>query len=155
MKDASVARRYLEDFRAGDRLNVPGEFEMTAERVHDFAATYDPQAIHLDEEAARHEFFGGLVASGWQSLSATARLMVLARPLGETPIIGVAIEGLRFVAPVFPGDVLRVEAEVLEARPSSSQPDRGFLRLRLVTFNQRSERVLQQEWTLLVPRREV
>ena len=155
MKDPGAARRYLEDFRAGVRLQVPGEFEMTPERVHDFAATYDPQAIHLDEEAARREFFGGLVASGWQSLSATARLMVLARPLGDTPLIGVGIEGLRFVAPVYPGDVLRVEAEVLETRPSSSRPDRGFLRLRLVTLNQRAEPVLSQEWTLLVPRRDV
>jgi acyl dehydratase len=146
-------RRYLEDFAAGERLTVPGRFEMTPERVHEFAAAYDPQPIHLDEEAARGEFFGRLVASGWQGLSATARLMVEARPLGETPLIGASIDSLRFVAPVLPGDVLRVEAEVLETRPSRSRPEIGFLRLRLVTLNQREEAVLTQDWNLLVPRR--
>jgi acyl dehydratase len=148
-----VGRRYLEDFAAGDRIEVPGEYEMTPERVRDFASSYDPQSIHLDDEAAAGELFGGLVASGWHSLSATAGLVMRARPLGDEPVIGVAIDGLRFVAPVEPGDVLRVEAEVLEVRPSSSRPERGFLRLRIVTFTQRDEPVLTQEWTLLVPRR--
>jgi acyl dehydratase len=146
-------RCYLDDFAAGERLTVPGRFEMTPERVQEFAAAYDPQPIHLDEEAARGEFFGRLVASGWQGLSVTAWLMVEARPLGDTPLIGASIDNLRFVAPVLPGDVLRVEAEVLETRPSRSRPEIGFLRLRLVTLNQREEPVLTQDWNLLVPRR--
>lgn len=148
-----VTRRYLDDFAAGDRLDIPGHYEMNAERVHEFAAAYDPQAIHLDAEAATGEFFGRLVASGWHGLSATARLMVEARPLGDTPMIGASIEGLRFIAPVVPGDVLHVEAKVLETRQSGSRPDLGFLRLRLVTLNQRDEPVLTQDWTLLVPTR--
>ena len=69
-------RRYLEDFAAGDRLDVPGSYEMTPERVREFAAAYDPQAIHLDAETAAGEFFGRLVASGWHGLAVTARLMV-------------------------------------------------------------------------------
>lgn len=139
---------------AGDRLEIAGEYEMTAERVHEFAARYDPQPIHLDPEAAEVEFFGRLVASGWHGLSATARLMVEARPLGDTPMIGAGIEGLRFIAPIVPGDVLHVEAEVLGVRPSRSRPELGFMSIRVVTLNQRREPVLTQDWTLLLPRRE-
>jgi len=130
---------------------VPGSYEMTPERVREFAGAYDPQAIHLDEEAARGEFFGRLVASGWHGLAATARLMVEARPLGNTPLIGASIDNLKFLAPVLPGDVLRVEAEVLETRASRSRPDRGFMRLRLLTRRQDGTPVLTQEWTLLLP----
>ena len=148
-----MTRRYLDDFAAGDRLAIPGEYEMTPQRVHDFATEYDPQPIHLDPTAATGEFFGRLVASGWHGLSATARLMVEGRPLGDTPLIGVSIDGLRFVAPVLPGDTLRVEAEVLDARPSTSKPDRGFMGIRVVTLNQHGEPVLTQDWTLLLPRR--
>lgn len=148
-----MTRRFLDDFAAGDRLDIPGDYEMTPERVHGFASEYDPQSIHLDPEAARAEFFGRLIASGWHTLAATAGLMMRARPLGAGPVVGAGIDGLRFVAPVEPGDVLRVEAEVIEVRPSSSRPDQGYLRLRIVTLNQRAEQVLTQEWTLLVPRR--
>jgi acyl dehydratase len=126
---------------------------MTPERVHDFAAAYDPQEIHLDPEAAADEFFGQLVASGWHGLSATARLMVEARPLGDTPLIGASIDNLKFVGPVVPGDTLHVEVEVLALRPSRSKLGLGFMQLRVVTLNQRQEPVLTQEWTLLVPRR--
>jgi acyl dehydratase len=150
-----VTRRWLEEFATGDRLAIPGLYEMTPERVQAYAEAYDPQPIHLDAEAAAAEFFVGLVASGWHSLAATARMMVEARPLGDTPLIGASIDNLHFVAPVLPGDTLRVEAEVLETRQSRSRPDVGFLRLRLVTLNQRDEAVLTQDWTLLVPRRPV
>ena len=144
-------RRYLEDFAAGDRLDVPGSYEMTPERVREFAAAYDPQAIHLDAEAAAGEFFGRLVASGWHGLAVTARLMVDARPLGDAPLIGAGIENLKFLAPILPGDVLRVEAVVLDARASRSRPDRGFLRLRLLTRRQVGTPVLTQDWSLLLP----
>lgn len=146
-------RRYLEDFASGDRPDVQGQYELTPERVREYAAAYDPQAIHLDEAAASGEFFGRLVASGWHGLAVTARLMVEARPLGDTPLIGAGIENLRFLAPILPGDVLRVEAEVLGTRPSRSRPERGFLQLRLVTRRQDGTPVLTQDWTLLVPRR--
>ena len=146
-------RHFLEDFAAGDRVEIAGEYEMTPARVREFANAFDPQPIHLDEEAARDEMFGGIVASGWHSLSATMRLVVDARLLGATPLVGVSIENLRYVAAVRPGEVLRASAEVLDVRTSSSQPDRGFMRLRVVTRNQRDEIVLTQDWTLLVPRR--
>ncbi len=152
-RSAPAARRYLEDFSTGDRLPVPGSYEMTPERVREFAAAYDPQPIHLDEAAARREFFGRLVASGWHGLSATARLMVEARPLGDISLIGASIDNLKFLAPILSGDVLSVEAEVLDTRASRSRPERGFLRLRLVTRRSEGTPLLTQDWTLLVPTR--
>jgi acyl dehydratase len=127
---------------------------MTPERVREYAAEYDPQPIHLDEVIARDELFGRLVASGWHSLSATMRLVVDARPLGSAPLVGVGIDALRFLRPVLPGEVLRAEIEVLDVRRSGSRPGQGFLRMRIVTFNQDAAPVLTQDWTLMVPTRE-
>lgn len=146
-------RRYLEDFSAGQRFEAPGEYEMTPERVRTFAEAYDPQPIHLDEAVASAALFGGIVASGWHSLSATMRLIVDAKLLGATPLVGVSIDNLRYLAPVRPGDVLRASAEVLDVRPSASRPERGFMRLRVVTRTQRDEPVLTQDWTLVLPLR--
>jgi acyl dehydratase len=148
-----VNRRYLDDFQPGDRIPSEGEYEMTLERIRDYATEYDPQPIHLDAAAAVQEMFGGIVASGWHSLSVTMQLIVEARPFGGSPIVGVAIENLRFLRPVRTGDVLRAEAEVLSVRRSASRPEQGFLVLRVVTVRQGDEPVLTQDWTLLVPRR--
>ncbi|MDQ3937542.1 MAG: hypothetical protein M3253_02550, partial [Chloroflexota bacterium] len=114
---------------------------------------YDPQGIHLNEQAAHRELFGGIVASGWHSLAATMRLMVEAQPFGPTPLVGVSIDRLRFLQPVRPTDMLRADARVLGVRRSRSRPDQGFLRLRITTHRQGGEPVLTQEWTMLLPRR--
>jgi acyl dehydratase len=147
-------RRYLEDFQAGQRFEAPDVYLVTNERAVEFAREFDPQPIHIDAETAAGDVFGGLVASGWHTLGATARLIVQARPLGATPIVGTGIDNLRFVQPVRSGDVLAAEAEVLDVHPSGSRPDRGYLVLRVVT-RRRSDGaiVLTQDWTLIVPRR--
>jgi acyl dehydratase len=148
-----VVGRYLEDFTVGQVLEPTDEYEMTAERVAAYASEYDPQPIHLDPDAAAHEMFGGIVASGWHSLSVTMRLVVLSQPLGGDPMVGIAIDNLRFLAAVRVGDRLRAQAEVLEVRRSKSQPRRGYLVLRITTRNQDGTPVLTQDWTLLVPLR--
>lgn len=142
--------RYLEDVRVGERIRT-GEFLLTAEFVRDFAAIYDPQPMHLDETAAKRTVFGGLVASGWQTLAITMRLMVEARPLGATPLVGVAVDELRFLRPVRPGDRLYVEAEVLEVRTSRTRPERGTLRLRVETCDREGRPVATQLWTAVLP----
>lgn len=97
--------------------------------------------------------FGGIVASGWHSLSATMRLVVRSQIFGGGPVVGVGIDRLRFLQPVRADDRLRAEAEVLEVRPSRSKSDRGYLVMRITTTRQDGEPVLTQDWTLLVPRR--
>lgn len=151
-----MAGAFLEDFTVGEVIVAQETYEMTAARVAEFATEFDPQPIHLDPEVAAREMFGGIIASGWHSLTATMRLVIRTQIFDGAPVVGVGIDNLRYLRPVRPGDVLRAEAEVLEIRPSTSRPDRGYMRLQIRTFRVNGgEQVLTQDWTLLVPRRAV
>ncbi len=118
-----------------------------------FAAAFDPQPFHLDEAAAKASIFGRLVASGWHTMALTMRLLVEGELRSLWGLVGLGADELRWPRPVFPGDVLRVEWEVLEVRPSLSKADRGTARLRVTTRNQRGEVVLTLITTILLPRR--
>lgn len=148
-----MSGKYLEDFAVGEVIEAAEEYVMTPESIHAFAWEYDPQPIHLDADGAAKEMFGSVIASGWHSLSATMRLMVRSNIFDGAPVIGVGVDNLRYLAPVRPGDRLRARAHVLEVRPSQSKPDRGYLIVRVETFNDRDQQVLTQDWTVLVPRR--
>ncbi|MGE3477819.1 MAG: MaoC family dehydratase [Rhodospirillaceae bacterium] len=137
-KEASVAPRYLEDFAVGDRAET-GRTIVTREMIEAFAELYDPQPMHLDETAAQGTVFGRLIGSGWQTLALTMRLMVDARFLGSTPIVGAEFKEMRFHAPMLPGDTLQANAEILAVRPSKSRPDRGFMDVRVTTKNAAGE----------------
>ena len=143
---------YLEDFAVGQVYRT-GTLRMECERIKSFASEFDPQPYHLDENAARGTIFAGVAASGWHTAAATMRLMVDGdlKPAGG--IIGLGFEEFRWPKPVRPGDELRVESEVLEARPSKSRPDQGLVKLRNTTLNQNGEPVQVTVGSLLVPRR--
>jgi acyl dehydratase len=147
-----LTQHYLEDFAAGQVYGT-GRLRVERERIKSFAAEFDPQPYHLDEEAARNSFFGGLAASGWHTAAITMRLMVEGdlKPAGG--IIGLGFEEFRWLRPVRPGDELRVESEVLEVRSSKSRPDQGLVKLRNTTLNQNGEAVQIVVGSLLVPRR--
>lgn len=146
------APRYLEDFAVGDRTETD-EVVVTREMIKSFAKLYDPQPMHLDEVFARHTIFGELVGSGWQTLAVTMRLLVDARLLGGTPIVGAEFKDTRFHAPVRPGDSLRANAEIVAVRPSKSRPDRGFMDVRVTTMNTAGTTLVTQNWSLVVPSR--
>jgi acyl dehydratase len=145
-------RLYLEDFAVGQVFDS-GRLRVDKEAIMAFAAQFDPQPYHLDEEAARKSVFGGLAASGWHTAALTMRLLVESefRPAGG--ILGVGFEELSWPRPVRPGDELRTKSEVLDVRPSKSRPDRGLIRVRTTTFNQNGEAVQIYTGNLLVPRR--
>ena len=149
----AVVPRYIEDFKVGQVIESSEDYAITPERLAAYAAEYDPQAIHLDAQVAEREMFGGIVASGWHSLSVTMRLIVRSQILGGGPVVGIGIDRLRFLEPVRAGDRLRAEAEVLEVRPSRSRPNRGYVVMRITTRRADGTPVLTQDWTLLVPRR--
>ena len=151
MNDTSEPR-YLEDFSAGDRFPT-GSITVEEDAIVGFAEQFDPQVFHLDREAAARTFFGELVASGWQTAAMTMRLMVDGRFMGATPLIGLGVEALHWPRPVRPGDTLSATIEVLETRPSRSNPARGTIRIRTVTVNQHGETVYEMTSTALVPRR--
>ena len=143
---------YLEDFAVGQKYRS-ARLPVDAAAIKSFANAFDPQPFHLDEEAARSTFFGGLAASGWHTAALTMRLLVESdlRPAGG--IIGARGEELTWPRAVRPGDELELESEVLEVRPSGSRPRQGFVKFRTTTFNQRHEPVQVLVMSLLVERR--
>ena len=151
-RDPGADRRlYLEDLHVGQRF-VSRSHAIDKEQIKAFAAQFDPQAFHLDEEAAKTTWFGGLAASGWHTAAITMRLLVD----GGAPIAGGVIGAggeISWPRATRPGDVLTVESEVLEIAPSRSKPDRGKVTLRSETRNQRGEIVQILRATLVVPRR--
>jgi len=128
---------FLEDFSVGLRL-AGGAHELDATQIKSFAREFDPQPFHLDEEAASRSMFRGLCASGWHTAALTMKLLTAVRPQIAGGIIGAGAE-LNWPSAARPGDLLRVECEVLEVRPSRSRPDRGMVVLRIQTVNQRDE----------------
>ena len=143
--------RYFEDFAVGQKFgSEPRPIE--AAEIKAFAAQFDPQPFHLDEDAARDSLFGGLAASGWHTAAVTMRLCLSSdvRPAGG--IIGGGGE-LTWSKPVRPGDALRVEIEVMETRTSRSRPTQGLVKVRIATLNQHGETVQTFSPTLLVERR--
>jgi acyl dehydratase len=142
---------YLDDLVIGQRFST-GTLTIDADAIVAFATAYDPQPFHLDEAAARGTLFGGLAASGWHTAALTMRLIVGSGPPIAGGIIGSGGE-LQWTKPVRPGDVLRVECEVLEIVPSRSKPDRGMVTMQCLTLNQHDETVQSFTPTLVVPRR--
>ena len=147
-----TAPLYFEDLAVGQTFGT-GTVTVEPEMIKAFAAEFDPQPFHLDEDAARASPFGGLVASGWHTAALTMRLLVGGELRVVGGLIGLGVEELRWPRPVRPGDVLRVESEVLGLRPSKSKPDRGIVRVRNTTLNQDGQPVMVQVVTMIVPRR--
>jgi acyl dehydratase len=147
-----MTERYLEDFAVGQVFNS-ARTHVDKEQIVAYAKQFDPQPFHLDEEAARKSPFQGLAASGWHTAGMTMRMMLDGefRPAGG--ILGVGFDELSWPRPVRPGDELHAKSEILEVRPSKSKPDRGMIRVRTTTFNQRDEPVMAFTGNLLVPRR--
>jgi len=144
--------RYLEDFAVGQTFGS-GRLRIDRQRIATFAAEFDPQPFHLDEESARSTLFGGLAASGWHIAAVSMRLLVEGELKPAGGIIGAGFDELRWPRPVRPGDELRVESEVLEVRPSQSRPEQGLLKVRTTTLNQNGEAVQVAIEYLLVPHR--
>jgi acyl dehydratase len=144
--------RYLEDFVAGQKFSS-GSLRVEKERMTSFAAEFDPQPFHLSDETARDTIFGGLVASGWYTAAATMRLLVDSELKVAGGLVGAGFDELRWPRPVRSGDLLRLESEVLEVRPSRSRPDRGLIKVRTTTSNQEGQPVQILVANLVVPRR--
>lgn len=142
---------YLEDLAAGQRFSS-GSIAVSEAAITAFAAQFDPQPFHLHPEAARSSLFGGLVASGWHTAALTMRLLVDGGAPIAGGVVGAGVE-LSWPRPVRPADVLTVQSEVVEVRPSASRPDRGIVTLRSQTLNQDGEPVQILTSRLVVPRR--
>ncbi len=133
---------HFEDIVIGKKTAF-GSYSVTREEVIEFAQKYDPQPFHLDDDAAAKTHFGRLAASGWHTTAMTMAMMV--EHLLNSKQAGLGSPGLdelRWLKPVFPGDTLRCETEVLEKRQSNSRPEMGSYRSQMRVFNQNDEPVL-------------
>lgn len=135
--------RYFEDIEVGQKAKF-GRYEVTRDEVIDFARKYDPQPFHLSDKAAAQTHFGRLAASGWHSCAICMAMMVEQfTALGHAGLGSPGIDELRFLKPVYPGDVLHVETEVLEKKRSRSKPEMGSYRSRIELINQLGEVVVR------------
>ncbi|MEK1851345.1 MAG: MaoC family dehydratase [Phyllobacterium sp.] len=144
-------RLHLDDLHVGQRF-VSATHTIDETQIKSFAAQFDPQLFHTDEEAAKSSLFKGLAASGWHTAAITMRLNVE----GGLPLAGGIIGAggdINWPAPTRPGDTLHVESEVIEVTPSRSKPDRGVAVIVSRTINQRGEIVQTLTAKLVVPRR--
>ncbi len=136
-----MIERYLDDFEIGERFVGPG-ITLSEAQILDFALMYDPQPFHIDREAAAESPFGGLIASGFQTLALGFRSFYQAGAINHASIGSPGIDELRWLKPVRPGDTLHTEVEVTRKRASKSKPDRGVLHLAWEVKNQTGETVL-------------
>jgi acyl dehydratase len=148
---SAVPIAWFDDLALGMRFRS-AERRVTAEAIKRFAAEFDPQAYHLDEEAAKATPLKGLAASGWHTAAIVMRLMTDARPFGPHPLLGLGVDDLRWLAPVRPGDALHLEGEVIELLPSATKPQ-GIAKVRWTAVNQRGEPVYTVTPLAIVPRR--
>src|SRR5262249_51701040 len=132
---------YLQEFKVGDTFQfAPHTF--TRDEIITFGRQYDPQPFHVDEAAASASIYGGLIASGWQTVGVTFRLAVEGLIHRVASMGSPGVDEVRWLKPVRPGDTVTASGEVLEVRPSASKPDRGVIRVRYQAVNQRGETVL-------------
>jgi acyl dehydratase len=128
--------QYFEDIEVGTKASF-GRYEVTRDEVVEFASKYDPQPFHLSDEAAAETHFGRLSASGWQTCAMTMSMVVENLKANSQAGLGSpGIDELRWIKPVYPGDILRCETEILDKRASQSRPEMGSYRSRMTVLNQ-------------------
>jgi acyl dehydratase len=144
---------YFEDFPPG-RFGRYGPRHVTREEMVEFAAEFDPQPMHLDEEAASRSMLNGLSGSGWH-LCAVVMRMMFDGYIGRTASLGSpGVNELKWLAPFRPGDDLTLDVEVVEARPSRSRPSTGIVTFRCMVRNAAGEALCEMTSPIIVKRRE-
>ncbi|MES2097398.1 MAG: MaoC family dehydratase [Pseudomonadota bacterium] len=134
--------KYYEDLVVGTKSSF-GSYRVAREEVIEFASKYDPQPFHLSDEAAAQTYFGRLSASGWHTAAMAMRMGVDHMATTRTAGLGSpGIDELRWIKPVYPGDTLRCESELIDKRVSKSRPDMGITKGRTTVFNQHDEPVM-------------
>ncbi len=141
---------FWEDLKIGQTY-TSGTLTLDKDEMIAYAKIFDPQPMHIDEEKAKDSFFGRLIGSGWHALSSTIRLMAESKPFGETPLVGMEVDKIRFMAPLLPDVTLRAKMEIVELK-ESKKPGRGYVRVH-VTTTADDKPIVSQEWFMLMPTR--
>lgn len=135
-----------EDFTEGATLDF-GRKTVSAEEIVEFASEFDPQPMHLDEEAGRASLLGGLAASGWHTCSMFMKLLCDSLLLDSTSQGAPGIDYVKWKKPVLAGDTLTASSTVLAKRLSAKRPNLGFVTMRAKMVNQRGEQVFELQNT--------
>jgi acyl dehydratase len=143
--------RYFEDWTVGETMKT-GTVTVSEDAIVAFARLYDPQPFHLDRGAAQASPFKRLVASGWHTAAETMRLIVDSGIFGHSGGIGLGVDELRWLKPVYPGDTLRVTSEVASKRANPEKRS-GICHFKLTTINQNGEPVMTHTAIVIVPKR--
>jgi acyl dehydratase len=151
--DADLSQLYLEDFQVGQVVEL-GSTTITRDEILDFATQYDPQPFHVDEAAAEQSIYGGLIASGWHTVSLFMRLLVDGLLCQAASLGSPGVDEVRWLKPVRPGDTLSARSIIHAVIPSRSKPDRGILRTTYEMFNQDGDRVLSMKGVGMFARRQ-
>ncbi|RZA16188.1 MAG: MaoC family dehydratase [Lysobacteraceae bacterium] len=139
---------WWEDMTVGESRSL-GSTSPTREQILAFATQFDPQPFHTDDEAAKNSVFGALCASGWHTCSMAMRLMVDNFLRRSSSLGSPGMESIKWLKPVYPGDVLSLQYTVLESRPMNSRPDVGLVRTVWAMHNQDGVQVLHMEgWSM-------
>lgn len=148
-----VSKIWFEDFKPGAVAEY-GPRVVSREEILSFAAEFDPQPMHLDEEAARHTMLGGLSASGWHTCCLMMRMIADGFILNSSSMGANAIDEVKWLAPVRPGDALTVRTTVLDTRVSKSRPGMGIVSMLFEVFTGKGQKVMTMKSPLLMALRE-
>lgn len=143
---------FYDDFEVGFRFET-GSKALSEAEIIEFARKYDPQPFHVDPEAAAQSIYGGIIASGFHTLTLAFELILEANVWNEASMGSPGLDEIRWKKPVRPGDSLRVVGEVTELQPSASRPDRGRVIFRYDILNQQDELVAYYYAIQLLKRR--
>ena len=143
---------YLEDLQPGMRFRAP-TWPVTETDIIRFASEFDPQPHHVDPQAAKSSFFGGLAASGWHTAAMIMGMAMRSDLQMSGGQVGIGVENLTFSKAVRPGDVLSLDIEILAVRPSRSRHGQGIFKARWRCTNQHGETVMEITPTVLAQTR--
>jgi acyl dehydratase len=144
--------RTFEDFKVGDSMEF-GPVAVTAADIKSFAARFDPQPMHLDEDARQNTILDGLFASGLHTVCMHMRLFADGILRGSTSMGSPGVEEVRYLAPVRAGDNLTLRVEIAGTRASKSRPEMGLVNFLNQMVNADGKLVLEMNATLMFGRR--
>ena len=136
-----IKPKYFDDFHIGETFETEPNF-ISKDEIIDFASRYDPQTFHLDEDAAKNGPFGRLTSSGFMTLGKSFTQIFNTNVFNGSSMGAWGLDELRWTKPVYPGDTLKTQVEVLEKKLSSKNPLKGTVRLKQTVYNQNEDVVM-------------
>jgi acyl dehydratase len=147
-----MSKRYFEDFTVGMVIEH-GPRLVTREEIVAFAAEFDPQPMHLDEEAARASILGGLAASGWHTCCLLMRMACDSFVLDSSSMGAPGIDEVKWLKPLRPGTHITLRTTVLDTRVSNSRPEMGFVKVRMDVRGDEGDPIMTLTTSMIMGRR--